>query len=89
MFVASKRVTNTEHSQDVHLLLRRMVAYLHNVLVRRGSKLGSSVALPTLETCSLPYHKGERPEAQAKQSIVWYSDDKQCLLYLNVNQMIT
>jgi hypothetical protein len=47
MLVASKRVTNTEHSQDAHLLLRRMVTYLHNVLVRHGSKLDSSTALPT------------------------------------------
>lgn len=47
MFVASKRVTNTEHSHDAHLLLRRMVAYIHNVLVRRGSKLDLSTALPT------------------------------------------
>jgi hypothetical protein len=42
-----------------------------------------------METCSLPYHEGERPKARAKQSISWYSDDKQCLLYPNVNQMIT
>jgi hypothetical protein len=39
MFVASKRVTNTEHSHDAHLLLRRMVIYVHYVLVRCGSKL--------------------------------------------------
>jgi hypothetical protein len=43
----------------------------------------------TLEMCSLLYHEGECPKAQAKQSIVWYGDDKQCLLYPNVNQMIT
>jgi Leu/Phe-tRNA-protein transferase len=42
-----------------------------------------------LEMCSLLYHEGECPKAQAKQSIAWYSDDKQCLLYPNVNQMIT
>jgi len=47
MFVASKKVTNTEHSHDAHLLLRRMVTYLHNTLVRRRSKLYSSTALPT------------------------------------------
>jgi hypothetical protein len=47
MFVASKRVTNTEHSHDAHLLLQRMVAYLHNVLIRRGSKLDLSTALPS------------------------------------------
>jgi hypothetical protein len=47
MFVASKRVTNTEHSHDAHLLLRRMVTYLHYVLVKRGSKLDSSTPPPT------------------------------------------
>jgi hypothetical protein len=41
MFVASKRVTNTEHSYDAHLLLRRMVVYVHHVLVKHGSKLNS------------------------------------------------
>jgi hypothetical protein len=46
MFVASKRVTNTEHSHDAHLLLRRMVAYLHYVLIKRGSKLDLSTAPP-------------------------------------------
>jgi hypothetical protein len=46
MLVAGKRVTNTEHSQDAHLLLRRMVTYLHNVLVRHRSKLDSSTPLP-------------------------------------------
>jgi hypothetical protein len=47
MFVASKRVTNTEHSHDAHLLLQRMVAYLHYALVKRGSKLDLSTAPPT------------------------------------------
>jgi hypothetical protein len=46
MFVASKKVTNTEHSHDAHLLLWRMVTYLHNTLVRHRSKLYSSTALP-------------------------------------------
>ena len=39
MFVASKRVTNTEHSYDAHILLRRMVVHVHHVLVKHGSKL--------------------------------------------------
>ena len=39
MFVASKRVTNTEHCHDAHLLLQRMVIYVHYVLVKCGSKL--------------------------------------------------
>lgn len=47
MFVASKKVTNTEHSHDAHLLLRRMVTYLHYVLVKRGSKLDLSTPPPT------------------------------------------
>jgi hypothetical protein len=29
-----------------------------------------------VEMCSLPYREGECPEAWAKQSIAWYSDDK-------------
>jgi hypothetical protein len=29
------------------------------------------------------HHEGKCPKAQAKQFIVWYGDDKQCLLYLN------
>src|ERR1700733_1041346 len=46
MFVASKRVTNTEHSEDAHLLLRRMVVYLHYVLVKHGSKSNFSTSTP-------------------------------------------
>src|ERR1700679_1405191 len=44
MFVASKRVTNTEHSHDAHLLLRRMVIYFHYVLFKLGSKPTPSAA---------------------------------------------
>jgi hypothetical protein len=39
MFVASKNITNTEHTQDAHLLLRRLVVYAHYVFVKRGSDL--------------------------------------------------
>jgi len=46
MFVASTRVTNTEHSEDAHLLLRRMVVYLHYVFVKRGSKVTDSTSKP-------------------------------------------
>jgi Leu/Phe-tRNA-protein transferase len=53
-----------------------------------GDKLVPLPRLP-VETCSLPYREGEYPKARAKRSIAWYSDDKQCLLYPNVNQMIT
>ncbi|KAF8227114.1 hypothetical protein L208DRAFT_1298262 [Tricholoma matsutake] len=51
MFVASERVTNMEHSHDAHLLLQRMVTYLHYVLIKRGSKLDLSMPLPT---CHIP-----------------------------------
>ena len=34
MFVASKNITNMEHTQDAHLLLRRLVIYIHYVLVK-------------------------------------------------------
>ncbi|KAF8240400.1 hypothetical protein L208DRAFT_1212558, partial [Tricholoma matsutake] len=51
MFVASKRVTNTEHSHDAHLLFQRMVTYLDYVLVKCGSKLDLSTPLPT---CHIP-----------------------------------
>lgn len=47
MFVASKKVTNTEHSQDAHLLLRRMLIHVHYVLVKHGSKLHSPTGPPT------------------------------------------
>jgi Leu/Phe-tRNA-protein transferase len=54
-----------------------------------GSRYLCCTEVETLEMCSLLYREGEHPKAQAKQSIAWYSDDKQCLLYPNVNQMIT
>lgn len=44
MFVSSRRVTNTEHSHDAHLLLRRMITYVHYVLVKHGSKQNLSTA---------------------------------------------
>jgi hypothetical protein len=39
MFVASKQITNTEHSHDAHLLLRRMLIHTHYILVKHGSNL--------------------------------------------------
>ena len=47
MFVASKNITNTEHTQDAHLLLRRLVVHAHSVLVKNGSNLDLSTAPPT------------------------------------------
>jgi hypothetical protein len=47
MFVASRNITNTEHTQDAHLLLRRLVVHTHYVLVKRGSKHNFSTAPPT------------------------------------------
>lgn len=44
MFVASKRVTNTEHSHDAHLLLRRMIVHVHYVLVKCRAKQSLSIA---------------------------------------------
>ena len=39
MFVASTKVTNTAHSHDAHLLLQRMVIYIHSVLIKHVSKM--------------------------------------------------
>ena len=39
MFVASKNITNTEHTQDAHLLLQWLVVYAHYVFVKHGSNL--------------------------------------------------
>jgi hypothetical protein len=36
MFVASKQITNTEHTKDAHLLLRRLIVYIHYILVKHG-----------------------------------------------------
>lgn len=35
MFCCSKKITNTEHSKDSHLLILRLVTYVHHMLVRR------------------------------------------------------
>jgi hypothetical protein len=47
MFVASKSITNTEHTQDAHLLLRRLVIHAHYVIVKHGSNQHLSLAPPT------------------------------------------
>jgi hypothetical protein len=47
MFVASKNITNTEHTQDAHLLLRRLVIYAHYILVKHGTEINLSTAPPT------------------------------------------
>jgi hypothetical protein len=47
MFVASRNITNTEHTQDAHLLLRRLVVHTHYLLIKRGSKHNLSMPLPT------------------------------------------
>lgn len=46
MFALSKSITNTEHSNDSRLLLRRLTVYIHHVLVR-GQFDPMSPALPT------------------------------------------
>jgi hypothetical protein len=46
MFVASKSITNTEHTRDSQLLLRRLVVHAHYVLVKHGSGLDLSTAPP-------------------------------------------
>lgn len=46
MFCASKVITNTEHTKDSRILLRRLVTYLHHVLVRGGFSPHSSASLP-------------------------------------------
>jgi hypothetical protein len=45
MFALSKTITNTEHTRDSHLLLRRLTVYLHHVLVK-GQFDPKSPALP-------------------------------------------
>ena len=52
MLVASKKITNTEHSYDAHLLLRRMVIHVHFVLVKRGSEHKRSTAQPHIPDIS-------------------------------------
>ena len=46
MFVASRSITNTEHTRDAHLLLRRLVVYAHYVLVKHGKELNLTTAPP-------------------------------------------
>jgi hypothetical protein len=46
MFALSKAITNTEHSRDSRLLLRRLLVHAHHVLVRGKFSPQSSV-LPT------------------------------------------
>jgi hypothetical protein len=51
MFVASKNITNTEHTQDAHLLLRRLVVYTHYVLVKNESRTTEpTVHIPNVST---------------------------------------
>jgi len=40
MFVASKNITNTEHTKDAHLLFRRLVIYCHYILIQNQDKQG-------------------------------------------------
>ena len=47
MFVASKNITNTEHTQDALLLLRRLIVHAHYIFVKHGSDLDLSIAPPT------------------------------------------
>lgn len=47
MFVASRNITNTEHTQDAHLLLWRLVVYTHYIHVKRGSKHNLLMVPPT------------------------------------------
>lgn len=45
-FSASGLLTNTEHTKDAHLLLRRIVTYIHFIFVRRDFNTNLS-AMPT------------------------------------------
>jgi hypothetical protein len=47
MFVASRNITNTEHTQDAQLLLRRLVIYLHYILIKHRTKTYLVTASPT------------------------------------------
>ena len=46
MFALSKSITNTEHSSASHLLLQRLIVYVHHVLVREQFD-PDSMDLPT------------------------------------------
>lgn len=46
MFALSKAITNTEHSRDSRLLLRRLIVYIHHVLVRGQLRPHPSSKLP-------------------------------------------
>jgi hypothetical protein len=58
MFVASKKVMNTKHSYDAHLLLRRMLIHVHYILVKHEPKLQLSVGPSTPHIHDVSTFKG-------------------------------
>ncbi|KAF8234637.1 hypothetical protein L208DRAFT_1154606, partial [Tricholoma matsutake] len=45
MFCISKSITNTEHSCNSHLLIRRIIIYTHHILVKGDFRPSSSASL--------------------------------------------